>query len=130
MSKASTTVAEAAMGSTEAASLSQTPATRQRLPLFTRLRFFLRIWLMKSGVWVIFRLMRLVRASKLRKTLPTYTKYYPVRPTLENRVFLPTDADSDRKYPLLITIHGGGFAICVSPLLLCIRPHYPCQEDL
>ncbi|KAK5277442.1 hypothetical protein LTR40_010387 [Exophiala xenobiotica] len=70
---------------------------------------------------LFFKTIRLVHARQLRGFLPNYTKCYPVRPTLENRIFLPkpyTSTDSDTntnntKYPLLITVHGGGFSFIV-----------------
>lgn len=62
-------------------------------------------------VAIYFRIMRFTHAAKLQKSLPTYTKRYPVRPMLENRVFIPSNAQPGRKYPLLMVIHGGGFAL-------------------
>ncbi|KAL6251698.1 hypothetical protein RBB50_001908 [Rhinocladiella similis] len=95
--------------------------TSRRRPLFTRFRFWVKIWLMKSMTTLLFKLMRFANRRKLRTFHPSYTKHYDVRPDLENRVFIPrggsgsdsdTTASADRKYPLLITIHGGGFALC------------------
>ena len=45
---------------------------------------------------------------------PTYTKYYPSRPTLVNHVWIPNSYTSGPDVPLLpllIDIHGGGFMI-------------------
>lgn len=44
---------------------------------------------------------------------PTFCKAYPCRPMLRNRFYLPPSADSetDKKYPLVIQIHGGAWAI-------------------
>ncbi|KIW99986.1 uncharacterized protein Z518_10914 [Rhinocladiella mackenziei CBS 650.93] len=106
-----TTVPDAAMGASEAAGLAaHEPIFAHRLTILTRLRFFFKIWYIKLRVGFFFRLMRLIRAAKLRKLLPTYTKYYPERPRLENRVFLPSNAPPGAKFPLLMVIHGGGFA--------------------
>jgi len=69
---------------------------------------------MKGMTTLFFKSIRLVHARQLRGFLPNYTKCYPVRPTLENRIFLPKGYTSTgtTQYPLLITIHGGGFALC------------------
>ncbi|KAI1624456.1 Alpha/Beta hydrolase protein [Exophiala viscosa] len=107
----STTTADTAVGSTEAAGLASKPPQSKSLSLFTRFRFWTKIWLFKSAVVATFKVMRFVQASKLKPFLPTYTKHYPVRPMLENRVFLPPNAKSGGKYPLLIVVHGGGFAL-------------------
>ncbi|KAJ9624578.1 hypothetical protein H2204_010760 [Knufia peltigerae] len=96
-----------------------TRRTSQRRPLLTRFRFWIKIWLMKSMTTLLFKVMRLANRRKLRPFLPDYTKRYDVRPHLENRIFIPrnnttttTSNLSPQKYPLLITIHGGGFALC------------------
>ncbi|KIV87223.1 hypothetical protein PV11_02783 [Exophiala sideris] len=107
----STTTADTAVGSTEAAGLAAKPPPTKSLSLFARFRFWTRIWIFKSMVATIFRVTRFTQANKLKPFLPTYTKHYPVRPMLENRVFLPPGAKSGGKYPLLIVIHGGGFAL-------------------
>ncbi|EXJ94364.1 hypothetical protein A1O1_02758 [Capronia coronata CBS 617.96] len=100
-----------AVGTSEAAGLSPSPAPPERLSLFTRARLFLKIWAMKIQVKVLVGLMRTFNASKLRKTLPTYTKRYEVRPMLENRVFIPSSAQPGAKHPLFMVIHGGGFVL-------------------
>ncbi|KAK5199650.1 hypothetical protein LTR99_004446 [Exophiala xenobiotica] len=110
------------LASSPSPSPAPTPPKYQRPSSFTRVRFLLKIWLMKGMATLFFKTIRLVHARQLRGFLPNYTKCYPVRPTLENRIFLPkaytsTDTDTDTntkstKYPLLITIHGGGFVLC------------------
>jgi acetyl esterase/lipase len=68
---------------------------------------------MKSGVSVILLLMRLAaRIRRNQATLPTYTKTYPIRPTISNRIFIPKSHKPGTTHRLLITIHGGGFVIC------------------
>lgn len=41
---------------------------------------------------------------------PSFVKAYPVRRGLKHEFFLPKVYDKGKKYPLLIDIHGGGFA--------------------
>jgi acetyl esterase/lipase len=41
-----------------------------------------------------------------------YTKNYPCRPHLQNRVFIPKNHKACELLPLYLDIHGGGFAVC------------------
>lgn len=100
------------MASTEVAGeATQDPIARKPLPRWTRLRFFLRMWLIKAGLSLLMKAMRAFRSITGSKTNPTLTKRYTVRPTLVNRIFVPTTAQPGQKFPLLMFIHGGGFAI-------------------
>ncbi|KAJ9613417.1 hypothetical protein H2200_003359 [Cladophialophora chaetospira] len=111
-----------AVGSTEAFGLQPPPPsdqqdgkplTRGPTPLLTRLRYLLRIWSFKFTVSLFLRLMRIAAVIRRRtETLPTYTKTYPIRPTLSNRIFIPKSHKPGTTHPLLIMYHGGGFAIC------------------
>jgi len=88
------------------------PIISKTLPLFTRLQLGARLWAFKIFVVLALGIFRTVKPSKFQKVAPTYTKKYPVRPTLENRVFIPKHYKSGSKLPLYIDIHGGGFALC------------------
>ncbi|EXJ55574.1 hypothetical protein A1O7_08502 [Cladophialophora yegresii CBS 114405] len=92
-----------------------TTTTRGPTPLLTRLRFLLRIYTMKLAVSLFLRLMRIAAIITRRSsssTLPTYTKRYAIRPQLSNRIFIPRSHVPGTTHPLLIMIHGGGFALC------------------
>lgn len=73
------------------------------------------------------RVMRTLAPSLTKKYAPTYTKTYPVRPTLPCRVFIPQTYVSGTTLPLYIDIHGGGFFGCDAQLddKLC---HYLCNK--
>ena len=89
------------------------PLTHGSTPLFTRFRYFLRIWSMKLTISFFLRLVRLAAVIRRRRdTLPTYTKTYPIRSMLSNRIFIPKSHKPGTVHPLLVMIHGGGFALC------------------
>ncbi len=89
------------------------PLNRGTTPLLSRLRYFLRIWSMKITISLVLRFIRLAAIVRRRRdTLPTYTKTYPSRPTLANRMFIPKSHKPGTTHPLLVMIHGGGFALC------------------
>lgn len=75
-----------------------------------RLRYAIRIRILKALTTVFFRVLSLpgIRNSSI---LPTFTKAYPCRPTLTNRVFIPKLYKTGDILPLYLDIHGGGFAI-------------------
>lgn len=100
---------EAALGTHEPAGLARAPS--KPLSLFTRINFFLRGWLLKLQTKLFLGAIQTIYASKLRKTLPTYTKRYAALPTLQHRIFIPSHAQPGAKYPLLMVIHGGGFVL-------------------
>lgn len=82
------------------------------LGISTRLIYYVRLWafrLFVSGALALNRRLRPLSPS----SLPTFTKTYPVRPTLTNRVFIPkTYKAGDALLPLYLDVHGGGFALC------------------
>ena len=84
--------------------------TREPVSFLTRIRFFFRVWFMKYGASMFLFFLRLA-ARRKRSPLPTYTKTYPVRPTLSNRIFVPKSHNPGTTHRLLIAIHGGGFAL-------------------
>jgi acetyl esterase/lipase len=68
-------------------------------------------------IWIVTRIV-LIRETvryfqRPKNQRPTFSKSYACRPKLKNRVFLPPGLDlklkDDKKYPLFIEIHGGGF---------------------
>jgi acetyl esterase/lipase len=87
------------------------PVPSPLLPLTTRMSYFLQLWAFKIGVSIGFSLMRLLKPS-LATYRPTYTKNYPCRPHLQNRVFIPKSYKDGELLPLYLDIHGGGFAVC------------------
>jgi hypothetical protein len=68
-------------------------------------------------IWIVTRIV-LIRETvrcfqRPKNQRPTFSKSYACGPKLKNRVFLPPGLDlklkDDKKYPLFIKIHGGGF---------------------
>ncbi|KAL2075424.1 hypothetical protein VTL71DRAFT_367 [Oculimacula yallundae] len=85
--------------------------TYYQKPLSQRFRYFLRIHIIKFAVGLYFRILDLplVRDTSI---IPTFTKVYPCRPTLTNRIFIPKSyKPDDALLPLFLDIHGGGFAM-------------------
>ncbi|KAI4140667.1 MAG: hypothetical protein LQ340_007826, partial [Diploschistes diacapsis] len=85
---------------------------------FQILRWRLNLLLTKSFLGLLYRY-RMLRPSSIPVTeKPSYTKHYPILPSLVCHVFVPpsattspSDPSSEKLYPLLITIHGGGFCV-------------------
>jgi len=73
-------------------------------------KVFLRSFKVLMGLFVYYN-------TKIKKRpadgKPTYVKRYPVRPTLDNHVWIPKSykPGESNPLPLLIDIHGGGFCI-------------------
>ncbi|TVY48480.1 Arylesterase [Lachnellula occidentalis] len=81
------------------------------LSLFERLQLAIKLHWYK---FITSILSKVLHSPGIRdsSTLPTFTKVYPCRPTLTNRVFVPKSWKSgDALLPLYIDIHGGGFAL-------------------
>jgi acetyl esterase/lipase len=87
------------------------PLSSPLLPLTTRISYFLQLWAFKICVRIGYSLMRLLK-PELAAYGPTQTKYYPCRPHLQNRVFIPKSYKGGESLPLYLDIHGGGFAVC------------------
>ncbi|KAH6648801.1 alpha/beta hydrolase fold protein [Truncatella angustata] len=87
------------------------PLLKIRLPLPHRLDCFLKLWIFKFLVFIVFAVDRLLHPAppSLR---PTLIKRYPCRPALHTRVFYPPVYKSGALLPLYLNIHGGGFALC------------------
>lgn len=82
------------------------------LPFSTRINYGIRLWGFKIFVKLAVNLMSLMMRRPALKR-PTYTKIYPDRPMITNRIFIPrTYKAGDPPLPLYISIHGGGFALC------------------
>lgn len=82
------------------------------LGIHTRIFYYIRLWAFRLFVRGVFALHRRLRPLP-PSSLPTFTKTYPVRPTLVNRVFIPkTYKAGDALLPLYLDVHGGGFALC------------------
>lgn len=88
------------------------PIIAPPLPLYARLILAARCWTFKCFVYLGLNAMYYIKAKELAKYIPTYSKAYPCRPMLKNRVFLPASCQPGTKIPLFIDIHGGGFALC------------------
>ncbi|MCJ1356044.1 MAG: hypothetical protein MMC33_006038 [Icmadophila ericetorum] len=81
------------------------------LPFPTRINYAIRLWTMKIFVKMAINLASIFFPRPASKR-PTYTKVYPVRPSITNRVFIPSSHKPGEKLPLYISIHGGGFSLC------------------
>ena len=95
------------------------PPIAKRLPLLTRLLYAIRLLSIKVLVktYILYRT-RIAKSPPSHS--PTYVKSYPIRPHLQARVFIPPSykPSSSPPLPLVIDIHGGGFAI-----------GHPCVDD-
>lgn len=78
-------------------------------PLLDRIKLCIRTWITKSIISAVFGVSQFLKPSLFRKYRPTYVKSYPVRPTLECRVFVPNSYEPGSSLPLYIDIHGGAF---------------------
>ena len=81
-------------------------------PLWVRLRYFLALWALKAAMhlYLIYASRKLFQPNNPNK--PTYTKQYPSRPELLAHVYIPASYKPGSKpLPLLVDVHGGGFAI-------------------
>ncbi|KAG0648793.1 Esterase [Hyphodiscus hymeniophilus] len=81
----------------------------QRIFMTIKLRFIKAI---VTGAFMIFGLPGIRNTAEL----PTYTKIYPIRQTLVNRIFIPKSYKTGDSLPLYLDIHGGGFAL-MSPVV-------------
>jgi len=82
-----------------------------RLPFFKRLRLAIRLYILKILASIFLRVVHFPGIVDT-PTLPTFTKSYPCRSSLKNRIFIPKSYKSgDGLLPLYIDIHGGGFAL-------------------
>ena len=78
-------------------------------PLLIRLSLGAQAWAFKAVINTIFATFRLLRPSVFSSYAPTYSKKYPVRPTLACRFFIPKTYQAGSSLPLYVNIHGGGF---------------------
>ncbi|KAI0431600.1 Alpha/Beta hydrolase protein [Xylaria sp. FL1042] len=87
------------------------PLLKIRLPLPHRMNCFIKLWAFKILASIVFAIERILypRPVALR---PTLTKYYPCRPSLQTRIFYPSNYKPGDLLPLYINIHGGAFAVC------------------
>ena len=82
------------------------------LPFSSRVNAAIRLWILKIMIKVVVNAVFFFKRSPPSKC-PTYIKTYPVRPSIENRIFIPSSYKAGSKpLPLYIDIHGGGFALC------------------
>ena len=78
-------------------------------PIIRTLYYALRLWSFKILVDVFIRVFPYFRDIPK----PSYTKVYPQRPMITNRIFVPSSFQpGDKPLPLYIDIHGGGFVLC------------------
>jgi acetyl esterase/lipase len=88
-----------------------TPILPAPVSVWRRITYAVKLYLFKSLLTTFFSL-GLLPGFRDRAILPTFTKVYPVQPTLTNRVFVPKSYKSgDPPLPLFLDIHGGGFAL-------------------
>jgi acetyl esterase/lipase len=76
-----------------------------------RLTLFLRLWTVKGFIRALLFFTRKLKPLP-QTTKPSFLRSYPVRPGLENRVFIPPNRKAgDALLPLYLDVHGGGWAI-------------------
>lgn len=91
----------------------------QPFPFFYRFKNWLLLWFVKLAVQMR---LRTYRKNIPPERAPTYSKFYPVRPALECRVFVPKSYKAgDALLPLFIDIHGGGFGRFRSHVAFIVR---------
>src|ERR1700734_2737050 len=99
------------MSTPQASTLTVASPVYARLSFFKRLRLAIRLHIFKILTSIFLRVVHLPGIVDT-PTLPTFTKCYPCRPNLKNRIFVPKSYKSgDAPLPLYIDIHGGGFAL-------------------
>ncbi|GME39144.1 Alpha beta hydrolase fold protein [Neofusicoccum parvum] len=88
------------------------PVPSTPIPFPKRVIDFITVWTIKTIVRTYTTFLKLLSLLHLRPR-PTLTKVYPCVPSVTARIFLPPspDAPAPSALPLLISIHGGGFAI-------------------
>lgn len=87
------------------------PVYRTPVPFSTRLFYASKLYLIKFAIKVILRVLNLPGIRKVAHQ-PTFTKVYPIQPSLHHRFFFPKSYKSgDPPLPLYLDIHGGGFAL-------------------
>ncbi|KAI9811092.1 MAG: hypothetical protein M1827_005674 [Pycnora praestabilis] len=113
MSKTTTTIMSGSLQSLEdsIADESLPPLLKVALPFSHRINCFIRLWLFKFMVTIVFSIHRIFYPTSPTRQ-PTLLKNYPCRPFLQNRVFLPPNYQAGDVLPLYLDIHGGGFALC------------------
>jgi acetyl esterase/lipase len=79
--------------------------------LLTCITWVVQLYVIKAAVR-LFVFVRHIKPPPVTER-PTYTKYYPVRPSLVNNIWIPQSykPGSSPLLPLLIDVHGGGFCI-------------------
>ncbi|RDL39628.1 uncharacterized protein BP5553_03968 [Venustampulla echinocandica] len=94
---------------------SSAPINLRPSPFLTRLRFAVRIRVLKFLLKTVFQALNLP-GIRDKSVQPTFTKVYPCQPGLTNRVYIPKSYKSgDALLPLYLNFHGGGFAL-MSPV--------------
>jgi acetyl esterase/lipase len=86
------------------------PSYARKLPFLQRFGFAVILHVVRFIIDIGLRLLNLpgIRDNSI---LPTFTRVYPCRPALTNRIFIPKSySPGDAALPLYIDIHGGGFA--------------------
>jgi acetyl esterase/lipase len=87
------------------------PVYQTPTPFFVRLFYAGKLYIIKFLTWALFRVLNLPGIRK-RSHQPTFTKVYPVQPSLRHRISVPKSYKSgDVPLPLYLDLHGGGFAL-------------------
>lgn len=111
---------------------------RPPFSFYKRVIFTSKLYFLKAITFVFFRIIFLPNIRN-RAIQPTFTKVYPVQPSLRHRIFYPESYKSgDVPLPLYVDVHGGGFALmgpwaddefssnfCNNNNVLVISLHYP-----
>lgn len=86
------------------------PLPSPPIPFPNRVLDFLSVWTLKALFRAYTTLLHLLSLLRLRPR-PSLVKTYPCAPHSPVRIFLPPKSNAGRPPPLLISIHGGGFAL-------------------
>ncbi|KAF4302818.1 Neutral cholesterol ester hydrolase 1 [Botryosphaeria dothidea] len=86
------------------------PLPSPAIPFPNRVLDFLSVWTLKALFRAYTTLLHLLSLLRLRPR-PSLVKTYPCAPHSPVRVFLPPKSNAARPPPLLISIHGGSFAL-------------------
>ncbi len=82
------------------------PVPIPRLTFATRVSCFVQLWAFKA-FFNLYTLFLRFRGDTDPAKRPTYTKVYPIRPMITNRVWIPKSyKPGDKLLPLLIDVHG------------------------
>jgi acetyl esterase/lipase len=89
----------------------QTATVQQPANVLTAIWFYIRGFLFNRYIYWGTRYLYSKNPGFWQKRSPTTTKHYPVRSSLEVRIFVPRSTNANAKFPIFFLMHGGGWAI-------------------